>query len=312
MTTEPVRAGSDWLALREPSDAAARAVELVEELRACLPVDGAEIHDLGCGTGSMARWLAARLTGRTALGAVRPGRRAARARRGRPAGCGRRRCHGHRGDASARHHPPRPGGARGGCPRHRLCAARHADRRRAPAPGRHLCGRGLPGADHAQRHRSRRPRARRPVRPPRHGRVQRPSATHHQHGTPPRPGRGTRRRGLLPPAGPRRRGPTQPVAPRPRPVRAGGGVVHRLAGARPASNDPSCARRRRPTDGAGCRRPPPARCPSPCTTGTCWPGRGPRARGPRSDEKGRRRLEKRADGRSWAAGGCPTRGGPAP
>jgi SAM-dependent methyltransferase len=63
MTTEPVRAGSDWLALREPSDVAARAVELVEELRPGLPVDGAEIHDLGCGTGSMARWLAARLTG---------------------------------------------------------------------------------------------------------------------------------------------------------------------------------------------------------------------------------------------------------
>jgi SAM-dependent methyltransferase len=63
MTTEPVRAGSDWLALREPSDAAARAVELVEELRPGLPVHGAEIHDLGCGTGSMARWLAARLTG---------------------------------------------------------------------------------------------------------------------------------------------------------------------------------------------------------------------------------------------------------
>ena len=63
MTTEPVRAGSDWLALREPSDAAARAVELVEVLRPGLPGDRAEIHDLGCGTGSMARWLAARLTG---------------------------------------------------------------------------------------------------------------------------------------------------------------------------------------------------------------------------------------------------------
>ena len=33
MTTEPVRAGADWLALREPADAAARATELVEELR---------------------------------------------------------------------------------------------------------------------------------------------------------------------------------------------------------------------------------------------------------------------------------------
>src|SRR5688572_24775794 len=63
MTTEPVRAGSDWLALREPADAAARAPVLVEALRKHLPPGGMEIHDLGCGTGSMARWLAARLEG---------------------------------------------------------------------------------------------------------------------------------------------------------------------------------------------------------------------------------------------------------
>ena len=64
MTNEPVRAGSDWLALREPADAAARAPELVEELRTLLPgAGGTEIHDLGCGTGSMARWLAGRLEG---------------------------------------------------------------------------------------------------------------------------------------------------------------------------------------------------------------------------------------------------------
>lgn len=36
MTTEPVRAGSGWLALREAPDAAARAVELVDEIRPCL------------------------------------------------------------------------------------------------------------------------------------------------------------------------------------------------------------------------------------------------------------------------------------
>jgi SAM-dependent methyltransferase len=63
MTTEPVRAGSDWLALREPADAAARAPVLAEALRRHLPDGGTEIHDLGCGTGSMARWLAARLDG---------------------------------------------------------------------------------------------------------------------------------------------------------------------------------------------------------------------------------------------------------
>jgi phage FluMu protein gp41 len=51
---------ADWLALREPADAAARAPDLVERL-AVGP--GAVIHDLGSGTGSMARWLGPRLPG---------------------------------------------------------------------------------------------------------------------------------------------------------------------------------------------------------------------------------------------------------
>jgi hypothetical protein len=49
-----------WLDLREPADAAARATQLVELVRGYLasvrtPV---VIHDLGAGTGSMLRWLA--------------------------------------------------------------------------------------------------------------------------------------------------------------------------------------------------------------------------------------------------------------
>jgi hypothetical protein len=55
----------DWLDLREPADAAARAVALLDPLRRLLP--GArplEVWDLGCGTGAMGRWLAPRLTGR--------------------------------------------------------------------------------------------------------------------------------------------------------------------------------------------------------------------------------------------------------
>ncbi len=48
----------DWLALREPADAAARATELVEPLRAHLPDGPLVVRDLGCGTGSMGRWLA--------------------------------------------------------------------------------------------------------------------------------------------------------------------------------------------------------------------------------------------------------------
>ena len=51
---------ADWLALREPADAAARAPDLVERLSVR---PGAVIHDLGSGTGSMARWLAPRLPG---------------------------------------------------------------------------------------------------------------------------------------------------------------------------------------------------------------------------------------------------------
>ncbi|MFR9804978.1 SAM-dependent methyltransferase [Pseudonocardia sp. RS010] len=49
----------DWLALREPADAEARASDLVEPLRALrTPL---VVRDLGCGSGSMGRWLAPRL-----------------------------------------------------------------------------------------------------------------------------------------------------------------------------------------------------------------------------------------------------------
>jgi hypothetical protein len=64
MASEPVRASSDWLALREPADAAARSLELVADLRWLVAARSAlVIHDLGCGTGSMARWLAPQLAG---------------------------------------------------------------------------------------------------------------------------------------------------------------------------------------------------------------------------------------------------------
>lgn len=51
---------ADWLAVREPADADARSVELVERLDLRPPL---VIHDLGSGTGSMVRWLAPRLPG---------------------------------------------------------------------------------------------------------------------------------------------------------------------------------------------------------------------------------------------------------
>jgi hypothetical protein len=60
---EPVRVSPVWLGLREAADAAGRASDLVHLLRRHLPAGSrAVIHDLGCGTGSMGRWLAPRLT----------------------------------------------------------------------------------------------------------------------------------------------------------------------------------------------------------------------------------------------------------
>ena len=65
---EPARYAPEWLQLREPADAAARSYDLLDPLRirlANLPrrADGFVIHDIGCGTGSMGRWLAPRLDG---------------------------------------------------------------------------------------------------------------------------------------------------------------------------------------------------------------------------------------------------------
>jgi hypothetical protein len=64
MILERPRVSGEWLDLREPADAAARARDLVEHLRRHLPANGRRvIHDLACGTGSMGRWLAPLLPG---------------------------------------------------------------------------------------------------------------------------------------------------------------------------------------------------------------------------------------------------------
>jgi SAM-dependent methyltransferase len=52
-----------WLALREGADADARAAGLLDAVRTHLAGVEPVIHDLGCGTGSMGRWLAPRLPG---------------------------------------------------------------------------------------------------------------------------------------------------------------------------------------------------------------------------------------------------------
>lgn len=64
MTQAPVRVSPQWLALREAADAAARAPDLVQSLRGLLDADRPlVVHDLACGTGSTARWLAPLLPG---------------------------------------------------------------------------------------------------------------------------------------------------------------------------------------------------------------------------------------------------------
>ncbi len=60
----PVRVGAGWLDQREAADAAARSKNLADLLRRHLPTGRPiAVHDLGCGTGSMTRWLAPRLNG---------------------------------------------------------------------------------------------------------------------------------------------------------------------------------------------------------------------------------------------------------
>jgi hypothetical protein len=64
MTADGIRVSSEWLALREPADAAARAIDLIEYLGRHSSATGPwVIHDLGCGTGAMGRWLAPLLRG---------------------------------------------------------------------------------------------------------------------------------------------------------------------------------------------------------------------------------------------------------
>ena len=64
MTAPPVRVSREWLALREPADAAARSRDLVDSCGVYSRRPGrSEVHDLGGGTGAMGRWLAPLLPG---------------------------------------------------------------------------------------------------------------------------------------------------------------------------------------------------------------------------------------------------------
>jgi SAM-dependent methyltransferase len=64
MRAAVTRVSPGWLTLREPADAEAHARDLAEALERALPAGGSRvIHDLGCGTGAMGRWLAPLLAG---------------------------------------------------------------------------------------------------------------------------------------------------------------------------------------------------------------------------------------------------------
>jgi predicted RNA methylase len=64
MTTIAAGLSADWLVLREPADAAARATDLADQVgRLLAERRQLVVHDVGCGTGSMGRWLAPLLPG---------------------------------------------------------------------------------------------------------------------------------------------------------------------------------------------------------------------------------------------------------
>jgi hypothetical protein len=64
MSAPAISVSRKWLSLREPADAASRACDLAEQLGRRIPAAGRwVIHDLGCGTGAMGRWLAPLLPG---------------------------------------------------------------------------------------------------------------------------------------------------------------------------------------------------------------------------------------------------------
>ena len=205
MTVEGTRVSTEWLALREPADAAARARDLVEHLGRTPPATGRwVIHDLGCGTGAMGRWLAPLLPGpqhwvmhdRDAdllevAAADPPG----------PAADGAA------VTVETRHSDItrlQRGRSRRREPHHRLGAAGHADRGRVGRAGHRLRRRGMPGAADPVR---RRPRLADPggsTGPPRGRRVRCPPAPRDRARPPARPGCGrVRRRGVRPTAAPR-------------------------------------------------------------------------------------------------------------
>ena len=229
MTGAGIPVSADWLALREPADAAARARELVDELRPALserrPAGDPRPRRAGRG-----RWAAGWrrscrygnggcFTTGTPICCRWPARILQIA--GRP-----------RGDAAVGHHPAHARRPRRCGPDHGVGAARPDDRRPAAARWSSCarlrdvpcCGRCPSPASGAGAGGS-------AGRPGGDG-VRRPPATDDGGRPPARPRRGRGSGGGVPAAGDAGARPSQPVAARPRRGGSGGGVVRRVGGGR--------------------------------------------------------------------------------
>ena len=176
------RFSPDWLALREPADAAARSAELAAAAaRAVDPDRLLVVHDLGCGTGSMGRWLAPRLPGPQAwVLHDHDAELAAQAAQSLPVPATVA-----VGDLA----DLQPRDVDGAGSRHRFGAARRAHRRGAAGRRRGVCRRPLARPAHPVGAGTGRARPAGPARRPRRGRVRRAPAPGGRVSCPAGPGR---------------------------------------------------------------------------------------------------------------------------
>ncbi len=242
MTVAAIPVSPAWLDLREPADAAARSRELVSHLRPLLPTGGRlVIHDLGCGSGAMGRWLAPLVPGPqrwilhdrdpdllTLAEADRPG----------PAADGSLVAAETRLSDVTRLGPGRAGRRRS---HHGLGAARPADGGRAGRADARVLRSRVPGAAHALGHRSRPADPAGPARLAGRGRVRCAPAPCDTARPPARPGSRRGRRRRVRPAGGEGHRPAEPVAPRRRRDGADRRVARRLGRAPRASRTPRCS-----------------------------------------------------------------------
>ena len=254
-----------------PTPRPARATSSTHVARR-LPATGRRvIHDLGCGTGAMGRWLAPLLPGPQHW--VLHDRDAdlleARRRRRSPA----RPPTGPRSPSRRRHSDItrlEPGDLAGASLITASALLDMLTEDELAGLVARLRRRGMPGAADPVGRRSRRADPGGSTGPPRGRRIRCPPAPRDRAGPPARPGRRRVRRRGVRPAGRRGPRPAQPLATRRLGRRPGGGVVHRVGGCRVRAAAPSWPPRPTPTRAGVWRRQRPGSSRSPWTTPTCW------------------------------------------